>query len=793
MSPDEMEPVLDRLRSDPDVEYAEPDRILQPLLTPNDPEYPKQWHYHVPTSSLGAANLPGAWDITAGDTSVVTAVIDTGWLDHQELAVSSVAGYCFITDADRANSPACTPGLAVSDPDDPGDWVSEGEANDCPDGPFCGCGPAGSSWHGTHVAGTIGAASDNGVGVAGISWHSRIQPIRVLGKCGGFMSDIIDGMRWAAGLAVTGYPANSTPAKVLNMSLGGVGSCSRAMQDAVNEVTAAGAVVVVSAGNSNVNLTFTPFEPASCGGVITVAAVGPRGERAAYSNYGTAVELAAPGGNDWDRTADAKEVLSTLNGGAEGPVGVGGAGDIYEYYQGTSMAAPHVSGVAALMFSVNPALTPAQVLAALQGSARPFPAGSGCSRSSCGAGLLDAAGAVTAALPAAPTGLRAAALGVSSVTWTWNPSGAARYAFQPSTGGAPINLTGTSVTLVALSTNTAYGAAVASSVTVQGVLSSFVTGYTLAAPATSFALAAVHSSSMTVSWAANTNPPAVTSYRVDAWQAGGATVSFTAAGSPAVLTGLFGGGTYYLSVAALNGDGVATRSVVLTTVTWPGGAAVVGPAGGTVVSGPAVLRIPPGAYAGSVEVRLQTAVSLACGASPFAGLAPTGVGLDVALDPAVEPALPVLLTVSYRNAVLGGADLRKLAIARCDTVRNAWVILPSTIDEANGTVTAASGHLSVFQIMQAEPPADAFHFRVGPNPLRAARGQRQMNFLGPAGAEVRIYTLLGELVKDLALAANGTASWDASNRAGQPVASGVYFVHVSADGQSRTYKVMVER
>ena len=324
-------------------------------------------------------------------------------------------------------------------------------------------------------------------------------------------------------------------------------------------------------------------------------------------------------------------------------------------------------------------------------------------------------------------------------------------------------------------------------------LSSFVTGYTLAAAPTSFALVEVNSSSMTVSWAANTNPPAVTSYRVDAWQAGGATFSFTAAGSPAVLTGLFGGGTYYLSAAALNGDGLAARSVVLTTVTWPGGAAVIGPAGGTVVSGPAVLRIPPGAYAGSVEVRLQTPASLSCGPSPFAGLAPTGVGLEVSLDPLVEPALPVLLTMSYRNAALSGVDLRKLAIARCDTARNAWVILPSTLDEADGTVTAASGHLSVFQIMQAEPPADALHFRVGPNPLRAARGQRQMNFLGPAGAEVRIYTLLGELVKDLALAANGTASWDASNRAGQPVASGVYFVRAVTAARTLTVKAVLVR
>jgi hypothetical protein len=458
------------------------------------------------------------------------------------------------------------------------------------------------------------------------------------------------------------------------------------------------------------------------------------------------------------------------------------------------MAAPHVAGVVALMFSVNPALTPAQVRQALQSTARPFPAGSGCNTSICGAGLLDAAGAVAAVLPPAPTGLKATALGVSSITWTWGATGVPAYAFQPSTGGSAIILAGTSLTQVGLATNTAYGAAVASSTTLRGLLSAFVTGYTLAAPPTSFALVQVNSSSMTVSWALNTNPPANTAYRVDYWRAVGATVSVTAQAGTTVLSSLFGGATYYLSVSALNGDGLATSGgVVLTTVTLPSSATAIGPAGGAVASGPATLRVPAGAYSQGVQVSLRAPASLACGAATVASLAGTDIGLDVAVDPPLQPAVPVALTLSYADAGIGVSDPRRFILARCDEARNTWVPLASTVDPVGRTVTAFSGHLSVFQIMSAAPTADVFQFRIGPNPLRMSRGQRQMGFLGPAGAEIRIHALTGELVRQLSVAANGMASWDAVNEAGQAVASGVYLVFVRSGSQSRTYKVIVER
>ena len=244
-----------------------------------------------------------------------------------------------------------------------------------------------SSWHGTHVSGTIGAVSDNGIGVAGINQGSKIQPLRVLGKCGGYTSDIADAIRWSAGLTVSGIPNNNpTPDRVVNISLGGSGACDSTTQNAINAAVAAGTVVVVAAGNSNGNAA--NFTPANCANVITVAATGPTGKRAYYSNYGTSVEIAAPGGD----AQLGKTILSTLNAGTTTP-----GADSYANYQGTSMATPHVVGVVSLMLSVNPSLTPAQVTTMLQSTATPFPAGSTCTTSLCGTGIVNAATAVAAA------------------------------------------------------------------------------------------------------------------------------------------------------------------------------------------------------------------------------------------------------------------------------------------------------------------------------------------------------------------------------------------------------------
>jgi len=359
----------DIVASDPNVEYAEPDRIMRRTLTPNDPRYNEQWHYF---EAAGGINAPAAWDKSTG-SGVVVAVIDTGYLPHADLLGAFLPGYDFISDAFVANDGGGRDGDAA----DPGDWLNPGE-----------CGPGdpaafeASSWHGNHVAGTIGARTNNSFGVAGVAFNARIVPARVLGKCGGFTSDIADAIIWTSGGAVAGVPANVNPAKVLSISLGGTGSCGATYQSAINTARSNGASVIVAAGNSNANAS--NFTPANCTGVVTVAAVGRNGGKASYSNFGATVEVAAPGGS-----GGVNSVLSTLNSGSMGPVA-----DSYALYNGTSMATPHVSGVVALMLSVKPTLTPDQVTSILQSTARAFPAT--CSQ--CGSGIVNANAAVDAAI-----------------------------------------------------------------------------------------------------------------------------------------------------------------------------------------------------------------------------------------------------------------------------------------------------------------------------------------------------------------------------------------------------------
>jgi serine protease len=376
-----LDAVMQAIARHPGVESVEPDLVMHPLDVPNDPSYAAQWDLTDPaTSGVYGVNAAPAWDLTTGSTSIRIAVIDTGYLDHADLAGRFVGGYDFISDSRIANDGTARD----ADAHDPGDWIT---GADTATTFFSGCTVSNSSWHGTHVSGTIGAATNNGVGIAGLNRVSQIVPVRVLGKCGGYTSDIVDGMRWAAGLSVPGVPANPNPARVLSLSLGGSGACTSTYQTAINQITNAGAVVVVAAGNSNANAA--NYSPASCTGVITVAATGKTGNRSYYSNYGNVVEIAAPGG---DKNADSGDtILSTLNTGLTSP-----SADTYTKYQGTSMATPHVSGVVSLILSANPALTPAQVTSLVQSTARPFPGGSTCA-GACGAGIIDAGAAVAAA------------------------------------------------------------------------------------------------------------------------------------------------------------------------------------------------------------------------------------------------------------------------------------------------------------------------------------------------------------------------------------------------------------
>ncbi|MEL6871082.1 MAG: S8 family peptidase [Pseudomonadota bacterium] len=363
-----MAATLAQLNADPNVAYAEVDQLLQPMATPNDSRYNEQWHYFEATGGL---NLPTAWDTTTG-TGVVVAVIDTGYLPHVDLNANLLPGYDMISDA----SVGVDGNGRDSNARDPGDASAAGE-----------CGPGeparSSSWHGTHVAGTVAAVTNNGSGIAGVAYGARVVPVRALGKCGGFTSDIADSIIWSSGGSVPGVPANANPADVINMSLGGGGSCSTTTQNAINTARNNGATVVVAAGNSNTNAS--GFNPANCSGVISVAATNRSGGRAFYSNFGSVVDVAAPGGDV--RGGASGGVLSTLNSGTQGPVS-----DNYEFYQGTSMAAPHVAGLAALLKAADSSLTPTQIENTITSTARSFPA----SCSQCGSGIADAAAAVAA-------------------------------------------------------------------------------------------------------------------------------------------------------------------------------------------------------------------------------------------------------------------------------------------------------------------------------------------------------------------------------------------------------------
>ncbi|MFF3848846.1 S8 family serine peptidase [Streptomyces sp. NPDC002328] len=361
--------VVAEYRADPQVAYVVPDRLNTPQADPNDTEYAKQWDLFESTAGM---NVPAAWNTTTG-AGVTVAVIDTGYVAHSDLAANIVGGYDFIADT----AVSVDGDGRDSNPADPGDWYNANE---------CGTGiPAStSSWHGTHVAGTIAAATNNGKGIAGIAYGAKISPVRVLGKCGGYDSDIIDAITWASGGTVSGVPANSNVAKVINMSLGGDGACTSATQSAINAAVTRGTTVVVASGNDNDNVA--NHSPGNCANVISVAATNRAGAKASYSNYGALVDISAPGGQT--STGNANGILSTLNAGTKTP-----AGENYAYYQGTSMATPHVAGLAALLKSAKSSLTPAQIEAAIKANARTLP---GACSGGCGAGLADAAKTVAA-------------------------------------------------------------------------------------------------------------------------------------------------------------------------------------------------------------------------------------------------------------------------------------------------------------------------------------------------------------------------------------------------------------
>jgi len=395
---DDPETVAKRLRNDPRVADAVPDRWLRLHDTiPNDPEFAtNQTYLGPPTQVVGGVNLPRAWDRTRGSSNIVIAVVDTGFLPHPDLASRIIPGFNFVSSNGAIRS---------GDATDTGDFVPSG--TNCPDGTT---GPQPSSWHGTRVASVLGAVTNNSLGIAGVDWSARIQPVRVSGQCGALLSDTVDGMRWAGGLSVPNVPANPTPARVVNVSLGG-GTCSSIEQQAVNDLNAAGVIVVAATGNA----AGAVEAPADCSGVVAVTAHANDGENASFANVGPQVTLSAPGGGCGNSkvatilgvptctTPGGQSFIRTLSN--DGATTTGNY--VIVNSQGTSFATPMVSGVVALMLSLNGSLTPAQVTTALQNSARPHPANTFCTTGNnvgkCGAGLLDADAALTAAVNTSPS------------------------------------------------------------------------------------------------------------------------------------------------------------------------------------------------------------------------------------------------------------------------------------------------------------------------------------------------------------------------------------------------------
>ena len=343
--------------------YATVDHTSETIKI-NDPKMNRMWSL---TGENGVSALE-AWGTTRGK-GVTVAVLDSGITAHPDLDANVLPGYDFIAESAFSNDG----NGRDSDPTDAGNWTVD---NQC----FTGSKASPSDWHGTHVAGTIAAIANNNEGIAGVAPEAKIVPVRVLGACGGFDSDITDGIIWAAGGSVRGVPANQNPAQVINMSIGSEGTCTTPYRQAIAQANKRGSIVVVAAGNNSFDASKS--SPGNCEDVINVGATDKNGKRSYFSNYGSRVDVSAPGG---DRRYWGGGILSTLNAGKTAP----GKAD-YAEYQGTSMAAPHVAGIVALMKAVDPKLTYAQAKKALQSTSQ----GIECDQSACGSGIVNAARAV---------------------------------------------------------------------------------------------------------------------------------------------------------------------------------------------------------------------------------------------------------------------------------------------------------------------------------------------------------------------------------------------------------------
>jgi serine protease len=487
---------VERLRADPEVEYAELDQRRYPhATTPNDALFSEQWYLQQSSATTpSAVDAVTAWDTTTGGigttgtTGIVIADLDTGVrFEHPDLQWAGsggrlLPGYTFISDTFVANDGDAQD----ADASDPGDWVTQADSRqpECASLPTGSTFPIPSSWHGTRVSGLLGALSNNGTGIAGVTWSAWLLPVRVLGKCGGLDSDIVTGMLWAGGIPVSGVPNNPYPARIENMSLGGTGACPQLYADVIGQLTAKGVLVVASAGNEG-----GPVDaPANCAGVAGVAGLRHAGTKVGYSSLGPEIALSAPAGNCPTGSPCTYPITSTFNQGTTTPGTNGYTDQVSNPNLGTSFSAPLVSGIAGLMLAVNGNLTSAQLIARLKEGSQLFPQtspgttpappmchvptgqtdvqNSECictlDGQTCGAGMASASGALNAALrPVAAVRVPASVAPGMNVTLDASGSSAAchhtiaSYQWASSDQAHPVtNSTGPSTTVTAPASGT---------------------------------------------------------------------------------------------------------------------------------------------------------------------------------------------------------------------------------------------------------------------------------------------------------------------------------------------------
>jgi serine protease len=369
MTATELKNLIADLDASTSIIYVHDNVKLRSQFTPNDALFSQQWNL---LNTVAGIDVQRAWDVATG-AGVRVAVLDSGYRPSPDLTPNIIGGYDFITDPADANDG----NGRDSDPTDPGDASAAGEC-------YPGSPATNSSWHGTHVMGTIAAAGNNGQGVTGVAFGAKLVPIRVTGKCIAELADVAEAVLWAVGRPINGVPVNPYPARLINMSLAAPVPCNETSQYVIDTARSFGAILVVAAGNGGVDVS--GFVPGGCNGVITVAATTKTGGKAYYTNFGQNVDVAAPGGDI--RTSLADGVLSTINTGTGAP-----GTETYGFEDGTSMATAQVSGVVALMLQRAPNLPADVVESLLRKLARPFP--QPCDQ--CGEGIVDAFAAVDAA------------------------------------------------------------------------------------------------------------------------------------------------------------------------------------------------------------------------------------------------------------------------------------------------------------------------------------------------------------------------------------------------------------